>query len=54
MKKEDGNQKTLEALPEDISKDQVLWVDAQDPTDDEMKELKNYFSLDEHNLQELT
>lgn len=43
----------LEALPEDINKDQVLWVDAQDPTDDEMKELKNYFSLDEFNLQEL-
>lgn len=44
----------LEDLPEDISKDQVLWVDAQDPTDAEMKELKDYFSLDEHNLQELT
>ena len=44
----------LEALPEDISKEQVLWVDAQDPTDAEMKELKDYFSLDEHNLQELT
>ncbi|MGD0449895.1 MAG: magnesium transporter CorA family protein [Candidatus Bathyarchaeia archaeon] len=44
----------LEALPEEISKDQVLWVDAQDPTDAEMKELKDYFSIDEHNLQELT
>ena len=44
----------LEVLPEEINKDQVLWVDAQDPTDSEMKELKDYFSLDEHNLQELT
>ena len=43
----------LEVLPEEISNDQVLWVDAQDPTDDEMNELKDYFSLDEHNLQEL-
>jgi magnesium transporter len=43
----------LEILPEEISKDQVLWVDAQDPTDSEMKELKEYFILDEHNLQEL-
>ena len=43
----------LEALPEDISKDQVLWVDAQDPTDVEMKDLKDYFSVDEHNLLEL-
>ena len=44
----------LETLPEDISKDQVLWVDAQDPTEDEMNNLKDYFSLDEHNLKELT
>lgn len=41
-------------MPEEINKDQVLWVDAQDPSDSELKELKNYFSLDEHNLQELT
>ena len=44
----------LEALPEEVSKDQVLWVDAQDPTEAEMNELKDYFSLDEHNLQELS
>jgi magnesium transporter len=43
----------LETLPDEISKDQVLWVDAQDPTQTEMKELQDYFSLDEHNLQEL-
>ncbi len=43
----------MDALPEEISKEQVLWVDAQDPTDDEMNELKDYFNLDEHNLQEL-
>ena len=44
----------LEALPEEISREQVLWVDAQDPTDAEMKKLEDYFSIDEHNLQELT
>jgi len=44
----------LEVLPEEINKNEVLWVDAQDPTDSEMKELEGYFSLDEHNLQELT
>ena len=43
----------LEALPEEINKNEVLWVDAQDPTDSEMKELEDYFSIDEHNLQEL-
>jgi len=44
----------LEVLPEEIGKNEVLWVDAQDPTDSEVKELENYFSIDEHNLQELT
>jgi len=44
----------LEALPEEINKNEVLWVDAQDPTASEMKELEDYFSIDEHNLQELT
>jgi len=44
----------LEVLPEVIDKNEVLWVDAQDPTDSEMKELKDYFSLDERNVQELT
>jgi len=44
----------LEALPQEIDKKEVLWVDAQDPTDSEMRELEDYFSIDEHNLQELT
>ena len=44
----------LEVLPAEINKTEVLWVDAQDPTDSEMKEVENYFSIDEHNLQELT
>jgi len=43
-----------EGLPEEIAKNQVLWVDAQNPTDSEMKELENYFGIDEHNLRELT
>lgn len=44
----------LDALPKEISKNDVLWVDAQDPSDSEIKELKDYFRLDEHNIQELT
>jgi magnesium transporter len=44
----------LEDLPTEINKKEVLWVDAQDPTDSELNELKDYFSLDEHNLEELT
>lgn len=41
-------------MPEEIGKAEVLWVDAQDPTDSEMKELEDYFAIDEHNVQELT
>jgi len=44
----------LEILPEEIGQNEVLWVDAQDPTDSELKELEEYFSIDEHNVQELT
>ena len=40
-------------MPEEINKDQVLWIDAQDPSVAEMNELKDYFGLDDHNLQEL-
>jgi Mg2+ and Co2+ transporter CorA len=43
----------LEVLPEEIDKIEVLWVDAQDPTDSEMHEIESYFSLDEHDLKEL-
>ena len=41
-------------MPEEINKNEVLWVDAQDPTDAEMKQLEDHFSIDEHNVQELT
>jgi magnesium transporter len=44
----------LEVLPEEIRKNEVLWVDAQDPTDSEVKKLEDHFDIDEHNLQELT
>jgi len=40
-------------LPEEIGMTEILWVDAQDPTDIEMKLLEDYFDIDEHNLQEL-
>ncbi len=44
----------MEVLPEEIGKTEVLWVDAQDPTDTEMKTIEDYFVIDEQNLQELT
>ena len=44
----------LELLPDEISDDTVLWIDAQDPSSDEMKTLREHFELDELNLEELT
>jgi len=44
----------LESLPAEISDNEVLWVDAQDSNDDEIKVLREYFDIDEHNIQELT
>lgn len=46
---------TLESLPDKVSEDAVLWVDAQDPSDEETETLKEYFELtDELNLEEVT
>ena len=44
----------LESLPSEIMDNEVLWVDAQDPNDVEIKGLTDYFEIDEHNTQELT
>ena len=45
---------TLESLPEKISEDSVLWVDAEDPSDAEIKAIGQHFDLDELKLKELT
>ena len=44
----------LEDLPPEINENEVLWVDAQDSDSDEIGKLKDYFDIDEHNIQELT
>jgi magnesium transporter len=45
----------LESLPNNISEDVVLWIDAQDPSEEEIENLKNHFELDDElNLEELT
>ena len=46
--------KALESLPSEISNNETLWVDAQGWTEDEIKELKDYFKLDEQTIQDLT
>jgi magnesium transporter len=43
---------TLKALPDQISEYSILWVDAEDPSDAELKELQDYFVLGNLNMQE--
>jgi magnesium transporter len=45
---------SLESLPDNISDDAVVWIDAQDLSEEEMKTLNKHFELDELNLEELT
>jgi magnesium transporter len=39
-------------LPPEISEDTILWVDAEDPSKEEITRLRSYFALDIFNLQE--
>lgn len=42
-------------MPKNISEDSVVWIDAQDPSEEETENLKKHFDLaDELNLEELT
>ena len=40
----------LEALPTEISGDSILWVDAEDPTEAELQQLRSHFSVENLNL----
>ncbi len=43
----------LDYLPDKIMEDAIIWVDAEDPTEQEMNQLKNRFKIDNLNLKEL-
>ena len=43
----------LEALPEAIGEDLILWVDAEDPSEAEMTQIKRRFGLDSLKMEEL-
>jgi len=53
---EEGNwqSENLLFLPKNIEKNAVVWVDAQDPTEPEWKELETYFGFGENSLQEVS
>ncbi len=40
-------------MPDVISEDSILWIDAEDPSDQEMAQLGTYLKLDNLNLEEL-
>ncbi len=55
LRKYEGGQwrsDNLEALPAKIDADSIVWVDAEDPSEAEMKQLKNHFVLDNFSLKE--
>lgn len=43
----------LDSLPEKITEDAILWVDAEDPSEQEMTQLRDYFEINNFNLKEL-
>jgi len=54
LRKYEGGQwhsDNLETLPSKISGDAILWVDAEDPSQEELTRLRSYFALDNFNLQ---
>ena len=56
LRKYEGGQwhsDTLDALPDKISEDSILWVDAEDPSEAEMTQLRSHFELDNLKLEEL-
>lgn len=46
--------KTLNSFPTAINQDELLWVDAEDPTEQELSSLKERFSLDSYAIEDVT
>ena len=42
---------TLEELPNMISSEAIIWVDAEDPTEAELNQLKSHFKITDLNLE---
>ena len=54
LRKYEGGQwrsDNLETLPSKTSEGAILWVDAEDPSQEEIAKLRSYFALDDYNLQ---
>lgn len=44
---------SLEALPDKISEDAVLWVDVENPSEAEIEQVRSYFALDDVDFKEI-
>ena len=44
----------VQACPDPIPDGQVLWVDVEDPTPEELSDLKRRFSLDDYAIEDVT
>ena len=44
---------TLKSFPDQIGQDEMLWVDAESPTDRELNDLKTRFNLDEYAVEDV-
>jgi len=54
LRKYEGGQwrsDNLETLPSKTSEGAILWVDAENPSQEEIAKLRSYFALDDYNLQ---
>jgi magnesium transporter len=54
MKYEGGqwHSTNLDALPTQIDEDSIIWVDAEDPSEGEIEQLRSHFGLDNFNMKE--
>ena len=55
LRKDEGGQwcsTNLESLPDKIDEDSILWVDAEDPSEEEVAKLTSYFELVNFNVKE--
>jgi magnesium transporter len=49
----DAGAETLNGFPEEVKKGELLWVDAESPTEQEMADLKQRFGLDDYAVEDV-
>src|SRR5947199_8160121 len=49
----DSGAETLEAFPREVKQGELLWVDAESPTEQELADLKQRFGLDDYAVEDV-